>query len=220
MPKSKNRRPNKKKRQMGNDLPNNYEEQIKTLTAAAISIVYGENSNIDKRQIPDAYKKAQQSVKHPDDAIPKALANVSLWVLSKIESLSRQKAKAQIRPVIVLSVIGNIVAEVGEVAVNAGIFDVSEEDYQVAVAAAVNMYASRAKRTGLLNPQQIQLAAEALRERFPAEARRFEKMIQDRAMRQQQGTASPAPQQDTPPAAPAQAPPQQGLLGEGRGMNG
>lgn len=205
MPKSKNRRPNKNKRQAGNDLPKNYEEQIKTLTAAAITIIYGESSNIEGRQIPDAYKEAQGSVKHPDDAIPKSLANVSLWVLSKIESLARQKTKAQIRPVIVLGVIGNIVAEVGEVAVNAGLFEVSEEDYQVAVATAVNMYATRAQRTGLLSPQQIQMAAEALREKFPAEARRFEEMIQNRAMRQQQGSAQQAAQPGS----------QQGLLNQG-----
>ena len=170
----------KKKKQ----LPANYEDQIKQLTAMAMSIIYDEKNRIEQRQLPDAYEQAQQNSQHPEDAVPDALANVSLWVLSEVEGAAESRKK-MIQPIIVMGAIGEIVAQVAELANTAQVFEVSDEDMQVGIAAAVNKYIIQAKKEGKINDQQLQEAAQALQKNYSGEAQQFQTMISARQQRQQ-----------------------------------
>lgn len=197
-----NPKPKKKPVEKNEDLPDNWEEQVKTLTAAAMSIIHNEENAIEDTQLPEAYQKAQQEIQHPEDAGPKAVADVSLWVLAEVEKQVESQGRV-IKPIIVMGAIGDICGQVAEVATLAGICEMSEEDTQIAVATAINKYVSQAKKEGKITDRQLQEAAQAMQKKYPDEVKQFQQMVAQREQRQKQKQT---------PQAPGRQPQSQGLL--------
>jgi len=209
----KKKKVNKKKNtNQKNQLPPQYKQQVEQLTAMAMTIIHSEESAIEQQQLPEAYKEAQQTVQHQEDMGPKAVADVALWALAQVEKEAGRRGK-RITPIIVMGVIGEITAQVAEVATMAGLFELTEEDIQVAISTAVNKYIVQAKKEGTLNDQQLQEAGQALHKAFPEEAEQFGKMITERQKRQQESGPQQPPQQAPPQEQPPQEQPPQGLLG-------
>lgn len=166
-------------------LPDNYEEQVKKLTAIGMSIVHDEANQIEVTKLPQAYQSAQQTAQSPEDAAPLAVADVTLWVLESIEQ-SLEARQKQVAPIVVLGSIGRLVAEVSEVMVAAGIAQMTPEDTQVGISVAINKYIPIAKQKGKLTDQQVQQAAKVLQEKYPEEAQQFNQMIKERGQRHMQ----------------------------------
>jgi len=187
-------------------------EQIQTLTAMSMSVIYDEKVGVEKNLLPDAFKRAVKTVAHPEDAGPLAIADVSLWVIEEIEKKAETKKK-MIPPEIAAGAIGSIVAQVAEVAQIAGV-KLSEEDIQVGIAVAINKYISTAQKEGRINNQELIETAKTLQEKYPEELQDFNQMIQNRTQRhkadiEEKTAAQQAPQQ---PVAQQGAGPPQGLL--------
>jgi len=174
------------RRPHGQELPANFDQQVEQLTAMAMSIIYDEKNGIVERQLPDALQNAQQIVQGKEDVAPSAIANVALWVLATVEANIESKGHS-VRPIVVLGAIGRIVAEVSEAAQATGTVQMNEEDVQVAIATAISLYISQARKEGKFTDQQLIEAAKALQKAYPKEAANFQQMIQARAQRQAAG---------------------------------
>lgn len=179
----KNRKPRKDRQDENNNLPPNYIKQVKKLIAIGLSVIHDEKNKIEENQLPRAFKRAQRTAQYENDAGPKAIADVAFELLAQIERMVKKKG-ANVRPLVVVGAIGPIVAEIADVMKAAGIYEPSEEDIQVAIAAAINRYASRALKQGKISKEQLKEAAEALQRKFPKQAENFTKMIKNRHARQ------------------------------------
>lgn len=225
----KNSNPQKKKKKVPQKtkkgLPENWEDQVKTLTAAAMSIIHNEKNAIEAKQIPEAYQKAQQEVQHQEDAGPRAVADVSLWVLEQVENGANSRNKV-IKPIVVLGAIGDICGQVAEVATVAGVVELSEEDAQISVSTAINKYVAQAKKEGRITDQQLREAGQALQKEYPEEAKNFQKMLAKRQQRQQQEPQgrpqgpqqAQQGQQQPQPQRPQQGRPQPGQQAQPTGL--
>ena len=174
------------RRPHGQELPANFDQQVEQVTAMAMSIIYDEKNGIVERQLPDALQNAQQIVQGKEDVAPSAIANVALWVLATVEANIESKGHS-VRPIVVLGAIGRIVAEVSEAAQATGTVQMNEEDVQVAIATAISLYVSQARKEGKVTDQQLMEATKALQKAYPEEAANFQQMIQARAQRQAAG---------------------------------
>lgn len=182
-----------------NGLPPNYEKQVEATMAMAMSIIYNDQVKLEEKHIPEALESAGQQAQHPDDAAPLAIADVSLWVLSMIEGRLEKQGK-ELQPIVVAGVIGNIVAEVYELAQAGKLVEANEEDLQVSIATAINKYIAMARQEGKISDEELQEVAELMQKEHPEETKKFQDMMQARMQRQEQGGQQ---------AQPAQ----QGLLG-------
>ena len=210
------------RRPRGQELPANFDQQVEQLTAMAMSIIYDEKNGIVERQLPDALQDAQQIVQGEEDVAPSAIANVALWVLATVEANIESKGHS-VRPIVVLGAIGRIVAEVSEAAQATGTVQMNKEDIQVAIAAAISLYISQARKEGKVTNQQLIEAIKALQKAYPKEAANFQQMIQARAQRQATGQgktlAQPGMKGSVQPLAEqgmAGQAPEPGLLGGAR----
>lgn len=190
-----------------NALPKDYDSQIKQLTAMAMSVLHNPNNKIEESQIPAAYERAVESVQHEDDAGAKAVADVTMFVFAQVEGQLKARKK-KLLPVVILGAVGSIVTQVAEVAVAAGIVEMNEEDIQIAIATAINLFIAKAKGEGSVNDQQLREAAQALQKKYPQEAANFQKMVGERQKRQSGKQA----QVEQPQEMAQTEQPQQGLL--------
>jgi len=194
----------------GESLPKNYNDQIQSITAMAMSIIYSEENDVEKKLLPDAFKRAKDTVEHPEDVGPLAVADVTLWVIEQIEKQVESKKK-QIKPVIIAGAIGSVAPQVAEVGMVAGI-DMSKEDIQVSIAVAINKFIAIAKKEGRVKNQELVEAAKALEKEYPEEVAEFNQMIQQRQQRQKTSLQNRG--KATQPASPQQGQnPQQGTMG-------
>lgn len=174
----------KGKKHTRNDLPPNYEEQIEQLTTMIFAIIYGENSNLEEVQLPEAWEASQAEANTPDDAAALAVADVGLWVIDQVEQQLESQGRS-VLPVVLFGLVGQTVSEVGELTIAAGVFPLTPEDIQVGISIAVNKFIALMKREGKVSDQELQEIAAAMEKKYPEEAQNFNTMIQERQARQE-----------------------------------